>query len=312
MIRNLRATKAALPSGSRQGRNRGRLAIRALLIGAALLASSALTPGFAEQTGVTAFGLSQAERAKVFATLPNWSGLWNPVGGLIFDLSTADPKGNTTPQPGDREYPPYNAEWEAKYQAKLDRALAGYFTDSITNCLPHGMPRLMGGIPGPLEFVVTPEVTFIIWEWGSQHRRIYTDGRGHLPEDERFDSWAGHSIGHWEGDTLVVDTVSMRGDTPYDRTGAPHSDRVHLVERMRLVDPNTLENDMTIEDPVAFTKPWHVNRRYRRIPADTFVSDVICLESQHSPIVDGQTQFILPNDPPGYILGPMPVVPKPK
>src|SRR6266567_6317815 len=134
MIRNLRATKAALPSGSRQGRNRGRLAIRALLIGAALLASSALTPGFAEQTGVTAFGLSQAERAKVFAALPNWSGLWNPVGGLIFDPSTADPKGNNAQQPGDREHPPYNAEWEARYKARLEHTLAGYFTDPIGEC----------------------------------------------------------------------------------------------------------------------------------------------------------------------------------
>jgi len=278
-------------------------------LGAAVVAAT-LTPVAAAEQGVTRFGLAQAERAKLFAALPNWSGLWNPVGGLIFDPGTADPKGNSAQQPGDREHPPYNPEWEAKYQAKLDHTLAGYFTDPITNCLPHGMPRLMGGIPGPLEFVVTPEQTWIIWEYGPQLRRIYTDGRGHLAPDERFDSWNGHSTGHWEGDTLVVDTVSMRDDTPYDRTGAPHSDKVHLVERMRLVDPDTFENDMTIEDPVAFTRPWHVNRRYRRIPADTFVSDVVCNETQHSPIVNGQTQFLLPNDPPGYVVGPMPVAPK--
>ena len=137
-------------------------------------------PAAAEQIGVTPFGLPQAERIKAIAALPNWSGLWNPVGGLIFDPSTADPKGNNAQQPGDREHPPYNAEWEAKYKEKLDHTLAGYFTDPITNCLPHGMPRLMGGIPGPLEFVVTPEITYIIWEYGPQLRRIYTDGRDHL------------------------------------------------------------------------------------------------------------------------------------
>jgi hypothetical protein len=278
------------------------------LLGVVSLAA-ALMPAAAEQ-GVSRLGLAQAERAKVFATLPNWSGLWNPVGGLIFDPSTADPKGNNAQQPGDREHPPYNPEWEAKYKAKLDRTLAGYFADPITNCTPHGMPRLMGGIPGPLEFVVTPEQTWIIWEYGSQMRRIFTDGRDHLPVEDRFDSWTGHSVGHWEGDTLVVDTVSMRGDTQYDRTGAPHSDQVHLVERMRLVAPDTLENDMTIEDPVAFTKPWRVNRRYRRLPADTFVAEVICTDTQHSPIVEGQTQFLLPSDPPGYVVGPMPVAPK--
>ena len=268
-------------------------------------------PAAAEQIGVTPFGLPQAERIKAIAALPNWSGLWNLVGGLIFDPSTADPKGNNAQQPGDREHPPYNAEWESRYKEKLDHTLAGYFTDPITNCLPHGMPRLMGGIPGPLEFVVTPEITYIIWEYGPQLRRIYTDGRDHLPLDERFDSWTGHSIGHWEGDTLVVDTVSMRGDTPFDRTGAPHSNKVHLIERMRLVDNNTFENDMTIEDPVAFTAPWHVNRHYRRIPSNTFVGDVACTETQHSPIVNGQTQFILPSDPPGYVVGPLPMAPKP-
>jgi hypothetical protein len=298
------------PANQNPPRSAVRLLAGTLVLGVALLAGSALTLVFAQQRGVTPFGQSRAERNMVFASLPNWSGLWMPVGGLIFDPSTAEPPGNNAQQPGDRERPPYNAEWEAKYRAKLDHTLAGYFTDAITNCMPHGMPRLMGGIPGPLEFVVTPEMTFIIWEYGPQLRRIYTDGRGHLPVEDRFDTWTGHSIGHWDGDTLVIDTISMRGDTPYDRTGAPHSDQVHLVERMRLVDNNTFENDMTIDDPVAFTKPWRVTRRYRRVPSDTFVSDVICLESQHSPIVEGQTQFILPGDPPGHVLGPMPVKPK--
>jgi hypothetical protein len=312
MIENSPAPKPVDPPGTNPGTYSRRSFVRPFLLGAALLVCTTLTSSLGQQSGVTPFGLSQAERAKVYANLPNWSGLWTPIGGLIFDLATADPKGHATPQPGDRQYPPYNVEWGVKYEAKLNRSLAGYFTDAITGCLPHGMPRLMGGIPGPLEFVVTPEMTFILWEYGSQHRRIYTDGRGHLPEEDRFPTWTGHSIGHWEGDTLVVDTVSMRDDTPYDRSGAPHSDQVHLIERISLVDKDTLENNMTIEDPIAFTKPWHVVRRYRRIPSDTFVSDVICLESQRSPIIEGQTQFILPNDPPGYILGPVPVAPRPK
>ena len=301
--------KAANGHVMRHARRYSNLGI-ALPLWAAVLTACSSSPAVSQQKGITPFGVPQAERSKMIAALPNWSGLWNPVGGLIFDPSTADPKGNSAQQPGDREHPPYNAEWEAKYKAKLDHTLAGYFTDPITNCLPHGMPRLMGGIPGPLEFVVTPEITYIIWEYGPQLRRIYTDGRDHLPLEERFDSWTGHSIGHWEGDTLVVDTVSMRGDTPYDRTGAPHSDKVHLMERMRLADKDTFENDMTIEDPVAFTTLWHVNRHYRRLPSDTFVGDSVCTETQHSPIVNGQTQFILPNDPPGYVLGPMPLPPK--
>jgi hypothetical protein len=179
-------------------------------------------------------------------------------------------------------------------------------TDGI-NCLPPG-PKTATSVGPPVKIVQTPGLVILLYEYQTLFRQVFTDGR-ELPKDPN-PTWMGYSVGHWEGDTLVVDTVSMRDDTPYDRTGAPHSDKVHLVERMRLVDPDTFENDMTIEDPVAFTRPWHVNRRYRRIPADTFVSDVVCNETQHSPIVNGQTQFLLPNDPPGYVVGPMPVAPK--
>ena len=191
LVREDRGTLVAMPAmepprpASGERGTRRRIPGRRAWLGIAIVAST-LTPVVAADEGVTRFGLAQAERAKVFTALPNWSGLWNPVGGLIFDPGTADPKGNNAQQPGDREHPPYNPEWEAKYQAKLDHTLAGYFTDPITNCLPHGMPRLMGGIPGPLEFVVTPEQTWIIWEYGPQLRRIYTDGRGHLAPDERF------------------------------------------------------------------------------------------------------------------------------
>jgi hypothetical protein len=283
--------------------------MRAALFCAAALSLAPLQPHAqpaAQPTaGQTAQGQSQGDRAKVFASLPNWTGLWMPIGGLIFDTATAEPPGNGAQNPGDRERPPYNAEWEAKYKKALDRTLAGFYTDPITNCVPHGMPRLMGGIPGPLEFVDTPEQTWIIWEWGSQLRRIFTDGRPHLAEDERYPIWNGDSIGHWEGDTLVADTISMRDDTVYDRTGAPHSDQVRMVERIRLLDANTLENDMVITDPVAFTKPWHVVRRYRRTPPGLII-DVICNENQRNPIINGQTQVLLPGDKPGFLMGAQP------
>jgi hypothetical protein len=288
-----------------RGSIRAGLAAGAAGLACALAALSAAQAA-AVPAGTTPLGLSQAERAKAMAALPNWTGLWMPIGTLAFDQATLDPPGATAQVPGDRIHPPYNAEWEAKYKAVLEKTLSGFFTDPLTYCLPHGMPRLMGGIPGPMEFVATPEQTWITFEWGSQIRRIYTDGRGHPPEDELFPTWTGDSVGHWEGDTLVVDTVSMRDDTPYDRTGAPHSDQVHMVERIRLVDPNTLENQMTIEDPVAFTRPWTVVRRYRKAPKDQRLIDVICLENQKNPIINGQTQVMLPNDPPGYLMGPLP------
>src|SRR5258708_32307303 len=85
-----------------------------VLLGAAILAA-ALTPALAAEQGTTRFGLGQAERAKIFAVLPNWSGLWNPVGGLIFDPGTADPKGNNAKGPGDREHPPFKPQGETQY-----------------------------------------------------------------------------------------------------------------------------------------------------------------------------------------------------
>src|ERR1700730_17704410 len=98
--------------------------LAAFMIGTAALAVSCALPALAQQGGVTPFGRAKEERVKAMSALPNWSGLWNPVGGLIFDPATADPKGNNAQRPGDREHPPYNAEGEAKYRAKLAHALA--------------------------------------------------------------------------------------------------------------------------------------------------------------------------------------------
>jgi hypothetical protein len=134
--------------------------------------------------------------------------------------------------------------------------------DPMSSCkVPHGMPRIIGGGPGPTEFLVTPGQTIIIWDYMNEMRRIYTDGRPHPPAAEFPPSHMGHSIGHWEGDTLVVDTRYIKAGI-YDRSGAPHSDQVHLVERIRRLDEKTMEFDETIDDPVMFTGPWKVRRVY--------------------------------------------------
>ena len=276
----------------------------ALLFGA--MAFRALAAPAADPP-ITPMGLPQADRAKILATMPNWSGTWMPIGRGYFDESTVDPPTATTINPGDREHPPYNKEWEAKYRAIIDKSKAGFFFDPITNCTPHGMPRLMGGSIGAVEFVVTPEQTWIIFEWGSQLRRIYTDGRPHPPADELWPLWTGDSIGHWEGDTLVVDTISMRDDTPFDRTGAPHSDQVHVTERIRMIDHDHLNDEVITEDPVSFTKPWHTVRRFSRAPQNQRIIDVICTENVKNDIVNGQTQLHLPSDPPGYVMGALPL-----
>src|SRR3984957_5276576 len=150
------------------------------------------------------------------AKLPDWSGVWNPhlSGGLMFDPTTMQRPENRNQGSGAnmREWPPYNAEWEAKYEAKLARNKAGLPTDPTASCRPGGMPRIMT-TPYPMEFLIQKDRVTVLLEISSQVRRIYTDGRKHPAPDDLDPSYMGHSIGHWEGDTLVVDTVGLNDET---------------------------------------------------------------------------------------------------
>ena len=110
----------------------------------------------------------------------------------------------------------------------------------------------------PFQVSITPEETVIINAYG-ESRHIYTDGRPFPPKDELWPTFEGYSIGHWERDTLVIETVSIRGGIPIDRTGAALSDEARLLERIRKIDDHTLQSDVTIEDPVAFTGPRSPN-----------------------------------------------------
>jgi hypothetical protein len=235
---------------------------------------------FAVLAGVAlAMTAAAAAAAPARRALPDWSGVWSPVEGNMFDPTAGRSVGGEGPGPQSfREFPPYNAEWEAKYKKEIDLAMAGQPRDPTAACVPPGMPRLMTS-PYPWEFVVLPDRVLILKEYQSQVRRVYTDGRKHPADPDP--SYNGHSIGHWEGDTLVIDTVGMRGDTWYDRTGAPHSDKVHLVERMRKTSPNEIELVMTIEDPVAFTKPWVVTRHYKREPTWE-IMEFVCTENNRN------------------------------
>jgi hypothetical protein len=104
-------------------------------------------------------------------------------------------------------------------------------------------------------------------------------------------------VGHWEGDVLVVDTVGIKGGIVIDRTGLVFSDKVHISERIRKLDERTLQDVLTIEDPIAFTKPWVVTRRYsRNTDKDARMENVSSLENNRNPIVNGQTTIVLNAD----------------
>lgn len=132
--------------------------------------------------------------------------------------------------------------------------------DPVWYCFPPGATRIMIQ-PFPFEIVQTPNVVYILFEYDHSIRRIYTDGREH-PEGYPF-GWMGHSIGRWDGDTLVVDTVGFNDRTWLDRAGTPHSDALHVVERFRRVVGDTLEIEFLFDDPKAFTKSWGGKTVYR-------------------------------------------------
>jgi len=139
-------------------------------------------------------------------------------------------------------------------------------------CYPSGVTRAM--VQHTFEIIQVPNKLVMLFEVSNGVRQIYMDGRGH-PEGYPA-GWMGHSIGKWERDILVVDTVGLNGRTWMDRRGAPHSDALHVVERFRRVDHDTLEVEFRFEDPKAFTKPWGVKKTYQLMPNLEILERITC------------------------------------
>ena len=133
----------------------------------------------------------------------------------------------------------------------------------LRGCFPPGVPRVYLH-PFPFQFVQAPDEVVMLFEVDSLRRQIYTDGRGH--DTALVPLWMGDSIGHWEGDTLVVDTVNFNDKTWVDRLGHPHSDQLHVVERFRRTAHDHLVDDITIEDAKAYTKPWTTRLEFKLQP----------------------------------------------
>jgi len=169
-----------------------------------------------------------------------------------------------------------NPEYEAKRRAYQANAPE----DSDTaNCLPPGMPGIMTQ-PYPMEFLITPGKVTIVIEAYTQVRHIYTDGRK-LPQDPD-PKFFGTSVGRWEGDTLVVESV---GFSPSIRLtgGVPPSDKMRIVERFRLADPDNMSIETTITDPVVLTAPYTTSSNLRRHREWT-IAEYICEENNRNSV----------------------------
>ncbi len=235
---------------------------------------------------------SSAATMRPFDELPDWSGVWSMTSNTVFDQASVDPPGGSANTIGTREYPPYNDEWEAKYAQNRARDARGEFPDPITTCgTPVGYPRMMNQ-PGAMEFVLRPEQVWILSEDGPNVMRIYTDGRSHPGPGDRWPTFFGESVGHWEDDTLVFETISLLGEgsSIVDRTGIVLSDEVRITTRMRLVDDDLLEARFAIDDPVAFTDTWHVVKQYRRLERGERIIEFACAQNNRNPVdAEGRT-----------------------
>jgi hypothetical protein len=147
--------------------------------------------------------------------------------------------------------------------------------DPEARCLPTGVPRRD---PYPMKLIQQPNLIVILFE-GSMHsyRQIFLDRTTH-PTDAQ-PTWYGDSIGHWDGDTLVVDTVGFNGKTWLDLAGHPTSDQLHVVERYTRPQYGELRLDITLEDPVNYTKPWNVTERMPLMAGQELI-EYVCAENE--------------------------------
>ena len=207
---------------------------------------------------------------------PDLSGMWNPdqAGSYVMTAAMAAAVGIPDAVFARMPHPP-GPKLTAAYQARFDRDTKAMQAgdpplDSVSKCLAFGLVRFM---TMPMEIIQPPgQLTMNL---GVLHdiRRVYIDGRGHTPDVDL--SFSGDSVGHWEGDTLVVDTIALREGT-FDRGGIPFSDKLKVTERFRRIGPNKIEDKMTMVDPEAFQEPFQFTRTYTQMPAGSRFEEYIC------------------------------------
>jgi hypothetical protein len=221
--------------------------------------------------------------------LPDWNGMWLPdVGDQIKQMTS-----NT---------PPWNDKAAVYINHQLDDMKAGHPDNFFNNCLPEGMPSWMLISHNAMEFAFTPGRIYMLGESDSNRlRRVYTDGRPH--PDDPDPTFHGHSIGHWEGDTLVIDTIGILPQAWLaigESVGIPNNGDMHVVERIHLKDkdPNTLLDELTITAPHVLTKPWTTTRVFTRERRRAFdMVEGVCLEGLYKPDTDKDGNAIFTPQP---------------
>jgi hypothetical protein len=242
----------------------------------------------------TAAALYEALRARAGGgerptreSAPDWSGIYTRArGGITFDPDQppgAPPTATLTP------------EYQARLQRRIELADQGVEWDPISTCAPPGHPRWLTE-PFLKEFVVTPDQTWLMNEMVNDVRRIYTDGRGHIPEEDRYPLYNGDSIGFWDGPRLVIHTNQLTSGI-YQRRNPDYTDQVETVEIWEKVNDDLIEVDVWVYDPPALAEPWYTKQSYAKLDnpdKELRIRYWHCGENQNNAVFetqDGATQF---------------------
>jgi len=256
---------------------------RVALVVAAVLASVCAGALMAAQPAKKARPVYPANADKVsyaeLDKLPDWRGIWQPNLGRVG---------------GDQ--PALIGKFKKRYEEERAKVAANpqyEIPEKSSNCEPPGMPTMMT-MPYSLEFVFAPGKIVVNQEAEMMVRRIFTDGRPLPKEDEVDPNYFGYSVGRWEGDTLVVDTIGTREGQRLGEQGITNSSRLRINERIYLDKDNKdlLHVDFTFTDPEVLAQPWHRNHTFRR-DRTWEILEYVCDENDRHPVdANGQTHAV--------------------
>ena len=234
--------------------------------------------------GIPVAGQTQAYRAPRTADdKPDLNGIWQALNEAHWDIEphAVGPRpvpalGAAGAVPGGlgivEDGPlPYRPEAAAQKKENFENRLT---LDPEVKCYLPGVPRA-NYMPYPFQVFQTPQYILFVYTYAGAVRTVYMEDHKEAPAD----SWMGWSNGHWEGETLVIDTTGFNGQTWFDRAGNFHSDALHVVERYTPMSPNHLRYEATIEDPKVFTRPWRISMPlYRRMEVHAQIMEHKCVE----------------------------------
>jgi hypothetical protein len=240
---------------------RNRLAVVTLSLVPALTFSAVLLG----QNKVQAQAQAAGAKAQSASATRDLSGVWNATAGLYQYAAFS------------KDEPPMTPWGKAQFDTARPSQGPNGVTLSETNdrvykCTPPGMPYIYIQL-FPMQIIQTPKEVIEMFEYDHIVRHIFIDGRKH-PADVK-PSYNGHSIGHWEGDTLVVDTIGLNGKNWLDRVGHPESAQMHILEHIHRVDDKTLQVDLEFDDVKSYTKPWTAQIRFR-LHSDWDILEHVC------------------------------------